>query len=574
MAAANIVALLAGLASVASAGPVADRAANLGPLSLLEQITVPHGWSVAGNTNPDTILKMQIGLKQSNVKGLEQKLLDISNPSSPNYGKWLNKEQIDSYVKPDEASVNMVKNWLASHGIKDVTQSAVDWMEVKVPISAAEKLLNTKYSMYKDSKTGVVLPRAIEYSLPASLHAHIDTVQPTTAFLRDMDAKPSANNTASQPSHVARASCNQNNMTPGCIQSYYNVDYTGQGRSLLGVSSFTGYSASHSDASSYLSYYAPYASRTDFGEISLGGGHNSPSTEDILEGNLDTQVALALGYPAQVNLYMVGDGNNFGDQLLDLTNYLNTNNSPPMSISTSYGIEERGISNNYMGRICNEFMKAGSRGISAFVSSGDFGVGGNNSPSCPGSYLTLFPASCPYITTVGGSGYRNGNEVAAEFQFGVGPGKSGGGFSWYFNTPNYQSADTNSYINNHLDSSWNGYYNPRGRGYPDVSLFAENWNIVINGKSSYVSGTSASSPAWASLISQINDYRISIGKSTLGFLNPFLYSNAGKAVLRDITTGANPGCGINGFYATQGWDPVTGLGSFDFAKFRQAVAKI
>ncbi|CEJ81877.1 hypothetical protein VHEMI01984 [[Torrubiella] hemipterigena] len=573
MASANIIALLAGLASIVSAGPMTDRAANLGPLSLLEQIKVPEGWSSTGNTHPDTMLRMQIGLKQSNVKGLEQKLLDISNPSSPNYGKWLTKEQIDAYVKPDDKSVNVVKDWLASHGIKDVTHSAVDWIEVKVPVSTAEKLLNTKYSTYKDSKSGVELPRAIEYSLPASLHQHIDTVQPTTSFLRDMDLKSSANTTApTATGHVARATCQQGIMTPGCIQSYYNVDYTGQGRSLLGVSAFTGYAASHSDASAYLNYYAPYAGNTDFGEISLGGGNNNAN--NLLEGNLDTQIALALGYPAQVNLYMVGDNNNFGDQLLDLTNYLNTNSNPPTSISTSYGIEERDISNNYMGRICNEFMKAGSRGISAFVSSGDYGVGGNNSPSCPNGYLTLFPGSCPYITSVGGTGYRNGNEVAAEFQFNTGPGKSGGGFSWYFNTPSYQSSDTNSYINNHLDSSWNGYYNARGRGYPDVSLLAENWNIVVNGQGSYVSGTSASSPAWASLISQINDYRISLGKSTLGFINPFLYSSAGKAALRDVTSGYNPGCGINGFPATQGWDPVTGLGSLDFAKFRQAAARL
>ena len=29
----------------------------------------------------------------------------------------------------------------------------------------------------------------------------------------------------------------------------------------------------------------------------------------------------------------------------------------------------------------------------------------------------------------------------------------------------------------------------------------------------------------------------------------------------DITSGSNPGCGTNGFFATEGWDPVTGWGS-------------
>ena len=30
--------------------------------------------------------------------------------------------------------------------------------------------------------------------------------------------------------------------------------------------------------------------------------------------------------------------------------------------------------------------------------------------------------------------------------------------------------------------------------------------------------------------------------------------------------GSNPGCGTNGFPAAEGWDPVTGMGTPDFAK--------
>ena len=39
----------------------------------------------------------------------------------------------------------------------------------------------------------------------------------------------------------------------------------------------------------------------------------------------------------------------------------------------------------------------------------------------------------------------------------------------------------------------------------------------------------------------------------------------------DITTGNNPGCGTPGFNATQGWDPVTGLGTPNFEKLRALV---
>ena len=78
------------------------------------------------------------------------------------------------------------------------------------------------------------------------------------------------------------------------------------------------------------------------------------------------------------------------------------------------------------------------------------------------------------------------------------------------------------------------------------------------------SGTSASTPTVAGIISLLNDARLQKNKSTLGFLNPFLYQNS--AAMYDVTTGHNEGClpGDIGFYATTGWDPVTGCGTPNF----------
>lgn len=87
--------------------------------------------------------------------------------------------------------------------------------------------------------------------------------------------------------------------------------------------------------------------------------------------------------------------------------------------------------------------------------------------------------------------------------------------------------------------------------------------IVVNGTPGTVDGTSCSSPIFASVIALLNDRLIAAGKPTLGFLNPFLYST-GASALNDVTTGDNPGCGTNGFPATTGWDPVTGLGTPNF----------
>jgi len=100
--------------------------------------------------------------------------------------------------------------------------------------------------------------------------------------------------------------------------------------------------------------------------------------------------------------------------------------------------------------------------------------------------------------------------------------------------------------------------------------------IFTGGREGLIGGTSASSPAFAAILNRINEERIAAGKSTIGFVNPTLVSfkidskhtlelrpsqYAHPDVLHDIVKGTNAGCGTQGFSASPGWDPVTGLGT-------------
>ena len=79
-----------------------------------------------------------------------------------------------------------------------------------------------------------------------------------------------------------------------------------------------------------------------------------------------------------------------------------------------------------------------------------------------------------------------------------------------------------------------------------------------------MSGTSAASPVFASLISMINSKRLKNGKGPLGFVNPLLYKLK-KGVGNDIVNGMNQSSSCSqGFKAIEGWDPATGLGSPNF----------
>ena len=152
---------------------------------------------------------------------------------------------------------------------------------------------------------------------------------------------------------------------------------------------------------------------------------------------------------------------------------------------------------------------------------------------------------------------------------------SGGGFSFYSSTPDYQKSFVNQYVANHPKQLPG--FNPAGRGYPDVSALAQSYMVNLGGNFYQVSGTSASAPVVAGMISLINAQRVAKGASLLGFVNPYLYKNA-PAMIKDITVGDNS-CGDiyfpewgyvrcpQGFHAAKGWDPVSGVGVFNFTNF-------
>lgn len=171
---------------------------------------------------------------------------------------------------------------------------------------------------------------------------------------------------------------------------------------------------------------------------------------------------------------------------------------------------------------------------------------------------------------------------------------SSGGFSKYFPQASYQSAAVGSYLQRHVSPSTRAYYGPytnfSGRGFPDVAAHSvsPDYQVVDAGRPKRDGGTSAAAPLWAAVVGLLNDARFRAGKPALGFLNPLLYAFSSR-VLVDVTEGYAIGC--NGgntqtgkpeppgsgivpgarWNATEGWDPVTGMGMPDFQKMKDLV---
>jgi len=340
----------------------------------------------------------------------------------------------------------------------------------------------------------------------------------------------------------------------------------------LGIVGYLDEYANHNDLQTFFQQFRTDAIGADFTFISVKGGLNDQSNPSV-EANLGIQYSMAMSYPLPNIYYSTGgsapfqpDANtptNTNEPYGDWLNFMLQSPSIPPTISTSYGDDEQTVPRSYANSVCDKFARLGARGASFLFSSGDFGVGAQcttNDGFNKKRFIPTFPATCPFVTSVGGTTGINPEQAWS---------RSGGGFSDYFNTPGYQASAVCSYISR-LGVTYAGLYNPSGRGYPDIAAQASGFQVVVGGKTMSVGGTSASSPTVAGIVALLNDYRIANGKSSVGFLNPLLYST-GVAGLNDITSGSNPGCETNGFSAGTGWDPVTGLGTLDFGKLQPIV---
>lgn len=233
-------------------------------------------------------------------------------------------------------------------------------------------------------------------------------------------------------------------------------------------------------------------------------------------------------------------------------------------------------------------MKLGMQGTSTILASGDSGVaarsaddGNDNGCLRKGKVFNPdFPASCPYVSALGATFLPPGANFKKDAEVATTSFPSGGGFSNIYPQPKYQNTALSSFFANHdpgyksysLNTPTNnptaaqtngGIYNRAGRGYPDFAAIGDNVVVVVDGAPTTIGGTSAAAPVFAAILNRINEERLEAGKNTVGFVNPTLYAH--PEVFHDITKGSNPGCGTNGFKAGAGWDPVTGLGTPNYA---------
>ena len=337
------------------------------------------------------------------------------------YGAYLSKEQVAEHVRPHPESLALINAWLVHHGIRSSSISPTHgggWLTVSdVLVSQANQLLGATYQLYRNVKTNETIIRTVGYRLPTALHAHIQTVAPTTNFPsrrvnRQTPRRRSFGNAQAQAASgklVTAPSSRNNGIWPGFLQWMYQTsEYVPAAvdQNRLAVIGFDNEFPSQADLTKFTTVLAKRALGATFTVAPFNGGVDNPDLPPSSQANGDVQYAATMAFPTPLVFYSIGGASEWepNGQPIAQDRYLawlhQILNQPdfviPQTISISYGLYEPEIPFQYSWAVCDLFKQFGARGVSVLVASGSQGVGHGDCQDAHGDvhFIPEFPASC------------------------------------------------------------------------------------------------------------------------------------------------------------------------------------
>jgi len=545
---------------------------------------------------------------QRNIPELERVLSDVSDPTSENYGKHWTRAEVGAFTS-NPVATKAVLDYLSSMEVTIDHRTLYDeYITATGSVAVWESLFNTEFNVYTlkahsgpdlaesdvDVESEHKFIRTESYSLPSELSEHVTAVFNTVQFPELRSKRRStvsdSKKALGDDNYYYYSGNATGVVTPQLLYEYYSISNPVGSAQVSQAVFETGDDAMNPDDLTVFQQAFNLKVEAISQDI---GGHvstlacNSQYYSGCYESNLDVQYIMAISQSTPTTYYYY-DFISWSDLITTVADIANPSNV----YSISWGSYEITVASSYKDSFKTEAIKLGVMGTTLVAASGDDGViAQSNSGSYLCGYYALFPASCPYVTAVGGTVGPESNNPEIACTSNVDESiliTSGGGFSSYYDAPDFQKPFIKTYFSavdgtsKQPSSGSNMKYNPSGRGYPDVALMAHNYIIAVDGSPEAVDGTSASTPVFAGMLSLVNSQRVAAGKSTLGWVNPLLYKYY-ASFTNDITEGDKNGCSkLNyyytccqeGFYPTTGWDPITGLGSVNVEKFSALFATL
>ncbi|MGC8641096.1 MAG: S53 family peptidase [Isosphaeraceae bacterium] len=494
-----------------------------------------------GRSNPGSVVTLTVRVRPRNPQSQLQKTVHELAAKLPTHRQYLTRAEYANLHGADPADLEKVKAFASKHGLA-VTSVSIPRRAVRLigSVTAVEQAFGVQLQDYQHGKT---LYRGNDQhaQVPAELGPIVESIV-------GFDTRPYARphfrlalaSRGYAAAHLAPTSFNPNQLA--AIYDFPDADGTGQTIGIIELSAPDGSGFRTSDLDTYFQGLG--LPTPDIVAVSVDGAINDPGTDPSDPQNADGEVMLDIevaGAIAPKAKFVVYFAPNTAQGFMDVIDHtVHDSDHNPRVISLSWGSAENPGGPNDI-QINQILQAAAALGVTFCVASGD--SSSRDDPSNPDQATVDFPASSPYALGCGGTKLEvSGTKIVEEV---VWEDHSGGGVSRIFGLPEYQkTAGVPPAVNPP---------GPVGRGVPDVAGDADpqtGYNILVDGQTTVIGGTSAVAPLWAGLIARLNQ---KLGHS-VGFVNPLLYQN--PDAFNDIVSGSN----ID-YSAGPGWDPCTGLGS-------------
>jgi subtilase family serine protease len=535
---------------------------------------VPTGRLAATNK-----LWLVIGLPLRDGPGLENFVAQVSDPASPNFRHFLTREELTARFGPTEQDYEAVKNFARTNGFAiAVTHSNRLLLDVTGSVAAVEKAFHIMLRTYRHptEARNFYTPDTepvVDATLPVvDVQGLTDYWRPHSKWRKNNGSYPTAKiGTAPDGGGDLFGNDFRNAYVPG-------TTLTGSGQS-VGLVEFDGYFTN--DIFNYAKEAGNGRTNIVIEPVLLDGYNGKPSTsltggEGEVELDIEMAMAMAPGL-AKIISFEAGENGNQNDILNAMLA-----NSNVANLSCSWGW---GGPSNTTDAIFESMAAVGQTFFNASGDDGAFTTGSSSANGVDNPAANNAPSSNPYITQVGGttltmngSGAAWASEVVWDWDSGPtvsasDAASSSGGISSYYSIPNWQTNVSNLTGRGGSTSF---------RNIPDVAANADNvYEIYDNARNindyDGNGGTSCAAPLWAGFIALVNQQSAARGGPSVGFINPALYAIAAGsnylACFHDVASGNNTWkSSPNFFYAANGYDLCTGLGTMNGTNLINALA--
>jgi kumamolisin len=447
----------------------------------------------------------------------------------------LSREEFADIHGADMADVDAVRRFAAEIGVEVVR---VDEAARTVTLSGSLEILRKAFGAdveLRQAGSETFRSRQGSLHLPEALR---DRVVSVFGF----DQRPHATTyRCAQP----RAASGQS-YTPRDLAKIYNFPAnSGKGQTIAIIELGGGYT--DAELNRYWKQLGLLAVSTK--AVSVDNGRNAPLGDpNGPDGEVLLDIEVAGGVAPGADLVVYFAANTEQGFLNAINAAIHDKTHRPSVISISWGAPESTWSKQALNAYNAALNDAAMLGVSVCVASGD---NGSSDGMTDGAAHVDFPASSPWVLACGGTSLIAKNwQIVSEtvWNDSVG-GATGGGVSSVFPRPDYQTGSP-------VPPPGKSLENKTGRGVPDVCAVADprtGYQVLVDGQSSVIGGTSAVAPLWAGLLALLNEQ---LGKN-LGWFHPLLYGTiAQHKALNDVVSGTN-----GDYKAGKTWDPCTGLGS-------------